>query len=135
MADCIVRLDRLISGIRGSSRALLSCHALVACSLTHSICMLLQQRLTDRSKERVARCCLSVKLEQKQTLKFYQPTKTRGFLKITVALPTMIPGLKGVHCCFATQERPDPSRYCEVCCIPLAGCEVRRYVHASSCTS
>ena len=62
----------------------------------------------DRNKERVTRCCLSVKLEQKQTLKYYQPTKTRGFLKITMALPTMIPGLKGAHCCFATQQRPDP---------------------------
>jgi hypothetical protein len=51
----------------------------------------------DRNKERVTRCCLSVKLEQKQTLKFYQPTATRGFLRITVALPTMIPGLKCEH--------------------------------------
>ena len=75
-----------------------------ACALMHPICMSLQQRLTDRSKERVARCCLSVKLEQKQTLKFYQPTKTRGFLKLTVALPTMIPGLKGAHYCFARQK-------------------------------
>ena len=75
----------------------------MACGLMHPICMLLQQRLTDRSKERVARCCLSVKLEQKQTLKYYQPTKTRGFLKITVALPTMIPGLKGACSRYATR--------------------------------
>jgi hypothetical protein len=39
MADYIVRLDHLISEVRGSSRALLSCHALTACGLMHSICM------------------------------------------------------------------------------------------------
>lgn len=97
MADCVVRLHCLINEIRGSARALLSCHALAGLC-PDALDLLLQQRLTDRSKERVARCCLSVKLEQKQTLKFYQPTKTRGFLKITMALPTMIPGLKGARC-------------------------------------
>ncbi len=55
---------------------------------------MLQQRLLDRSKERVTQCCLGVVAQRKQTLKYFQPTANRLFLKITVALPTMIPGLK-----------------------------------------
>lgn len=76
----------------------------------HTRCAPAQQRLMDRNKERVTRCCLAMRVEQKQTLKFYQPTATRPFLKITVALPTMIPGLKcapvRLHCnLFAVEKR------------------------------
>ncbi len=51
--------------------------------------------LNRSNKERVAKAVLGVRAERKQTLKYFQPAASRCFLRITVALPTMIPGLKG----------------------------------------
>ena len=54
--------------------------------------------LADRNSKggRQNRFCLSVTLEQKQTIMHYQPLKSKAFLRITVATPNLVTQTRGL---------------------------------------
>ena len=60
--------------------------------------------LADRNSKggRQNRFCLSVTLEQKQTIMHYQPLKSKAFLRITVATPNLVTQTRGGYSPFPT---------------------------------
>ena len=56
----------------------------------------LQARMKESNRNSsVQRFVKSVELLQKQTIMHYQPNKSQSFLKIVVALPTMVASCRG----------------------------------------
>lgn len=54
-----------------------------------------QTLLASRDKSQNSRRCLRVEIVQKQSMLYYQPVKSRAFLKIFVSLPHLISAFKG----------------------------------------
>lgn len=54
----------------------------------------LQILLAGRDKSRNPRQCLRVELARKQTMMYYQPQPSRLFLKIVLAVPTLVAGCR-----------------------------------------
>lgn len=61
-----------------------------------SLFLLLQSALANRDKSRNNRRCLRVELVQRQSLLYFQPAKSRPFLKITVSLPNLVSASKSI---------------------------------------
>ena len=55
---------------------------------------LVQLKLAERNRGK-GRCCLAVRLQQKQTVMHWQPTKTRPFLQIVVSSPALVTAARG----------------------------------------
>jgi hypothetical protein len=55
----------------------------------------MQRHLSGKDKNNNPRSCLSVALEQKQTVMHYQPQKSRAFLKIVLAVPNLVAPCRG----------------------------------------